>query len=61
MMQSKVTPCRAPVSARRAVVVAAARPMWYPGATAPKHLDGKMGEQYADDHIRAVSARFPSH
>lgn len=44
MMQSKVAPCRAPVSARRAVVVAAARPMWYPGATAPKHLDGKMGE-----------------
>lgn len=31
-------------SRRTAVCVRASRPMWYPGATAPKHLDGSMRE-----------------
>ncbi|MEW5301145.1 MAG: hypothetical protein WDW38_004681 [Sanguina aurantia] len=52
MMQSKIAPCKTPVSARRAVVVAAARPMWYPGATAPKHLNGTMAGDYGFDPLR---------
>lgn len=66
MMQSKIVPCKTPVSARRAVVVAAARPMWYPGATAPKHLNGTMGGSSGlilqpldvSDHSREKSSQF---
>mmetsp|Transcript_43680 Transcript_43680/g.130947 ORF Transcript_43680/g.130947 Transcript_43680/m.130947 type:complete len:246 (-) Transcript_43680:100-837(-) len=40
------------VAARRNVAASAARPMWYPGATAPKHLDGSMAGDYGFDPLR---------
>lgn len=43
---------RAPVSRRAIVVCAAARPMWYPGATAPSHLDGSLAGDYGFDPLR---------
>lgn len=45
---------RARVSRARSVSVRAAanRPMWYPGATPPKHLDGSMLGDYGFDPLR---------
>jgi hypothetical protein len=37
------------------VVVAAARPTWYPGATTPKHLDGSLLGDYGFDPLRLGS------
>jgi len=49
MMKSSAA---ARVAARRNVKAAAARPMWYPGASAPKHLDGSMPGDYGFDPLR---------
>ncbi|KAG1660133.1 hypothetical protein FOA52_003793 [Chlamydomonas sp. UWO 241] len=38
--------------AARNVQASAARPMWYPGASAPKHLDGSMVGDYGFDPLR---------
>eukprot|EP00197_Chlamydomonas_leiostraca_P007830 CAMPEP_0202859490 /NCGR_PEP_ID=MMETSP1391-20130828/1574_1 /ASSEMBLY_ACC=CAM_ASM_000867 /TAXON_ID=1034604 /ORGANISM="Chlamydomonas leiostraca, Strain SAG 11-49" /LENGTH=249 /DNA_ID=CAMNT_0049538523 /DNA_START=46 /DNA_END=795 /DNA_ORIENTATION=- len=42
----------APAQRRVAVVSQAAREMWYPGATAPAHLDGSMAGDYGFDPLR---------
>jgi len=42
----------APRVARPCVVANAAREMWYPGATAPAHLDGSMLGDYGFDPLR---------
>lgn len=54
MMKSSVSARTTARPARKASVqvVNAARPMWYPGATAPKHLDGSMAGDYGFDPLR---------
>lgn len=41
-----------PARAGPVVVRAAARPMWYPGATPPSHLDGSLTGDYGFDPLR---------
>nr|6IGZ_0 Chain 0, Lhca-j [Bryopsis corticulans] len=40
-----------PRAVRNVTRMAAERPMWYPGATAPKHLDGSMLGDYGYDPL----------
>jgi len=44
---SRLAPLRPQVAAR-----AAARPVWYPGNDAPKHLDGSLAGDYGFDPLR---------
>ncbi|WP_289490255.1 hypothetical protein, partial [Klebsiella pneumoniae] len=55
-LSSRVGSVRAARPARGSrVVVAAARPTWYPGATPPKHLDGSLLGDYGFDPLRLGS------
>lgn len=48
MLSSRVSSIARPAASRRSAVrvQASSRPMWYPGATAPKHLNGTMLGDY---------------
>ncbi|GLI59015.1 hypothetical protein VaNZ11_000839 [Volvox africanus] len=52
MMRSRVAAGVRPSRATAVRVSASTRPTWYPGATAPKHLDGTLLGDYGFDPLR---------